>query len=69
MGAADPVLAHDPLNTMQATGLVLLNLWFTIPLMDGQFDHVARSQRLLLHLPVLVFASFLAWRRPSGAVA
>ena len=49
--------------------VLLLNLWFTIPLMDGQFDHLARSQRLLLHLPVLVFASFLAWRRPSGAVA
>ncbi|MBK7769410.1 MAG: hypothetical protein IPI48_02455 [bacterium] len=49
--------------------VLLLNLWFTIPLMDGQFDHLARSQRLLLQLPVLVFASFLAWRRPSGAVA
>ncbi|MBK6734410.1 MAG: hypothetical protein IPG61_10025 [bacterium] len=49
--------------------VLLLNLWFTIPLMDGQFDHLARSQRLLLHLPVLAYASFRAWRRPSGAVA
>jgi hypothetical protein len=46
--------------------VLLLNLWFTIPLMDGQFDHLARMQRLLLHLPVLVFASTVAWRRPSG---
>ena len=46
--------------------VLLLNLWFTIPLMDGQFDHLVRTQRLLLHLPVLVFASIVAWRRPSG---
>lgn len=30
------------------------NIWFTIPLMDSQADHLGRPLRLLLYLPLLV---------------
>lgn len=47
-------------------GVLLLDLWLTIPLMDSQVDHLSRPVRLLLHLPILAGALALALERPRG---
>lgn len=47
-------------------GVLVLDLWLTIPLMDSQVDHLPLPVRLLLHLPVLAGALALALERPRG---
>jgi hypothetical protein len=62
----DPAPARD-LLTLVAVPALLLNVFFRIPLMDGEAERFTLAWRAVIYLPALALTAGAVWRRPRGS--